>query len=160
MATQESTLHLKKNNDVASNATVTVASKMPFDFTLKLYDFVERAEPVLGGGMRNVKVAQERRNTKSFIVQGNSFPQNKGAHQQIVSGFAFTHGIPKAFWDEWLEQNKDADYIVNSMLFAHADSASTAAEAKEKEKLPSNVDRLDPNNLPKGLQTSDMRRAS
>jgi hypothetical protein len=160
MATQESTLHIKKNNDVASNATVTVASKMPFDFTLKLYDFVESTEPVIGGGMRVVKVARERRDTKAFIIHGNSFAQNQGAHQQIVAGYAITHGIPKAFWEQWHEQNKDADYIVNGMLFAHAESASTIAEAKEKEDEKSNLERLDPKNLPKGLQTSDMRRAS
>jgi hypothetical protein len=155
------TLSIKKHNDSPSNATVTVASKMPFDFVLKLYDFVERAEPVLGGGMRNFKQAQERRTAKTFIAQGNSWPQNKGPHQQLMGGFAITHGIPKAFWDEWLEQNKEADYVLNGMIFAHGEMASTMAEAREKETEKSGLERLDPNNLPKGLQTSDhFKRAS
>lgn len=155
------TLTIKKHNDVPSNATVTVASKFPMDFTLRLHDFIKRYEPVMGGGTREVKIAERRRGAKDFIVQGNSWAQNKGAHQQIHSGYAITHGIPKAFWDEWLDQNKDADYVLNGMLFAHAETASTMAEAREKEGEKSGLERLDPLNLPKGLKQADeMRRAS
>jgi hypothetical protein len=161
MATQESTIHLKKNNDVPSNATVTVASKFPMDFTLRIYDFVKRYEPILGGGQREVKIAELRRGSKEFIVQGNSWLQNKGPHQELNFGYAITRGIPKAFWDEWAEQNKDAAYVVNGMLFAHDEVASTMAEAREKEKEKSGLERLDPKNLPKGIETADeMRRAS
>lgn len=160
MADERSTMALKRNNDVPSNATVTVASKAPFDIILKLYDFVERSEPVLGGGMRSFKQAQERRTSKSFIVQGNSWPQNKGPHQQIVGGYAMTHGIPKAFWDEWIEQNKEADYVVNGMLFAHVEAASVTSKARDQEETKSGLERLDPQKLPRNLQTSDMRRAS
>jgi hypothetical protein len=158
MATQESTLTLKKNNDVPSNATVTVASKLPMDFVLKLYTWATRSELVMGGGTREVRVAEAARGAKHFVVQGNSWAQNKGAHQQIVGGFAITHGIPKAFWEQWIEQNRESDIVVNGMLFAHGETASTIAEAKEKEKEKSGLERLDPNNLPKGLQKSDMVR--
>lgn len=152
---------IKKHNDVASNATVAVASKMPFDFVLKLYDFAERSEPVLGGGSRMFKQAQERVGAQTFIAQGNSWAQNRGPHQQLVGGFAITHGIPKAFWDEWLEQNERADYVKNGMLFAHQEVNSTLAQAREYEKEKSGLERLDPSNLPKGLETSDnFKRAS
>lgn len=161
MATQESTITLKKNNDVPSNATVTVASKFPMDFILKLHDFVTKYEPVMGGGSREYKIAEPRRGTKTFVVQGNSFPQNKGAHQQIVAGYAITHGIPKAFWDEWAEQNKDADFLVNKMLFAHSETASTIAQSKEMEEEKSGLERMDPKEIHKhGLATADDRRAS
>ena len=160
MATESSTLTLKKNNDTPSNATVAVASKMPFDFTLKLFDFKEKTEPVMGGGVRKYKMAEPRPG-KTFLVSGNSWPQNKGPHQQIVGGFAITHGIPKEFWDEWLAQNADADYVKNGLLFAHQEVASTLAEAREKEEEKTNLERLDPAKLPKGLSTSDdTRRAA
>jgi hypothetical protein len=161
MATQESTLHVKKNNDVPSNATVVVASKAPFDIILKLYDFVERSEPVMGGGVRTFKQAQERMSAESFIVQGNSWAQNQGPHQQIVGGYAITHGIPRAFWDEWLDQNKELDMVKNKMIFAHSEAASVTSRATDQAELKSNIERLDPKNLPKGVQeSSDMRRAS
>lgn len=152
------TITIKKHNDSPSNATVAVASKLPMDFILRLYTWVTRNELVMGGGSREVRVAEAARGTKEFIVQGNSWAQNKGAHQQIVGGYAITHGIPKAFWEQWLEQNKDADIVVNGMLFAHGETASTIAEAKEKEGQKSGLERLDPNKLPKGLQKSDMVR--
>jgi len=155
------TLTIKKHNDSPSNATVTVASKFPMDFTLRIFDFVKKFEPVMGGGSREYKIAERRRSTKDFIVQGNSWPQNKGPHQQINSGYSMTPGIPKAFWDDWLEQNKEADYVVNGLIFAHAETASTMAEAREKEKEKSGLERLDPKNLPKGIETADeMRRPS
>lgn len=161
MATPESTKKAEQQNDSPANSTVAVASKLPFDIILKLYDFKGRSEPVMGGGMREFKIAIPRPNMKTFIVQGNSFPQNKGAHQQISSGFAITHDIPKAFWDEWIAQNRDADYVRNGMIFAHAQIASTMAEAREKEDVKSNLERLDPNKLPDGLKTSDdMRQAA
>lgn len=161
MATTDSTIRLQKNNDVPSNATVTVASKFPMDFALKLYDMVEKQEPVMGGGFRTFRMAQQRPGTKVFYAQGNSFPQNKGAHQQIAAGFAITRGIPKAFWDQWIEQNRDADYVVNGMIFAFGEEASTIAKAKEMEKVASNLERLDPEKLPKNLKTDDtVRRAS
>jgi hypothetical protein len=161
MATQESTLHVKKQNDIPSNATVTVASKAPFDIILKLYDFTERSEPVLGGGFRAFKQSQERLGAGPFIVQGNSWPQNKGPHQQIVGGYAITHGIPKAFWDEWLEQNKLSDYVKNNMIFAHTEAASVTSKATDQTEVKSNLERLDPAKLPRGVQEStNMRRPS
>ncbi len=155
MATTESTITLKKNNDVSANSTVVVASKMPMDFILRLHEFTTKTEPVMGGGVREFKIAEPKRGVKAFVVQGNSFPQNKGAHQQISFGYAITRDIPKAFWDEWLDQNKDADYVVNGMIFAHDTDSSTMSEAKEKEAEKSGLERLDPSNLPKGLETSD-----
>lgn len=161
MADERSTIQLKKQNDVPSNATVTVASKAPFDIILKLYDFTERQEPVLGGGFRTFKQAQERIGAGPFIIQGNSWPQNKGPHQQIVGGYAITHGIPKAFWDEWAEQNKLSDYVKNNMIFAHVEPSSVTSKATDQTEIKSNLERLDPQKLPRGLQEStDMRRAS
>lgn len=155
------TLSIKKHNDTPSTATVTVASKMPMDFTLKLYDFIERHEPVMGGGVRTYKIAEHRRNTKSFVIQGNSWAQNKGPHQELQFGFAITRDIPKAFWDEWVEQNKEADYIVSGMIFAFGDVASTKAKAREMEEERSGLERLDPKKLPKRIeQSDDMKRAS
>ncbi|VWC89966.1 hypothetical protein BLA17378_04502 [Burkholderia aenigmatica] len=162
MATQESTLHLKKNNEAStSNATVTVASKAPFDIILKLYDLNEMSEPVMGGGYRTFKQYQERLTAKPIVIQGNSWAQNQGPHQQIVGGFAITHDVPKAFWDEWYEQNKNSDYIKNEMIFAHTEARSVTSKATDMAEVKSNIERLDPKNLPRDVQESErMNRPS
>ena len=141
-------------------ATVSVASKLPMDLIIQLHDFKQSSEPVMGGGVREFKIAVKRVNAPVYVLSGNSYAQNKGPHQQLIGGYAITHDIPKAFWDEWLEQNKYADFIVNGLIFAHGDSASVKAEVAEKEKVKSGLERLDPTNLPKGVETSDLRRAA
>ncbi|KAA0089357.1 hypothetical protein CIW54_07790 [Paraburkholderia sp. T12-10] len=156
MADERSTIALKRNNEAStSNATVTVASKAPFDIILKLYDLVELSEPVMGGGYRTFKQYQERLTVKPIVIQGNSWAQNQGPHQQIVGGFAITHDVPKAFWDEWYEANKNSDYIKNEMIFAHAEAASVTSRATDMKDVKSNIERLDPKNLPRGVQESE-----
>ena len=142
----------RPTGDATGGATVVVASKMPFDFTLQLHEWFEEHEPVLGGGTRKVRRARKAYDRPTFVVNGNSHSQNKGPSCQIVGGdfgYAITHGIPKAFWEEWLDQNKEATYIKNGIIFAHAEAASTISEATEKQKVVSNHERMDPENLAK-----------
>ena len=158
---EKETLSLRKNNDSTGGATVVVASKLPFALTLQLCDFKTYLEPVMGGGQRECKLADARRGAPKFIINGNSYAQNAGPGiKQIVGGgYALTHGIPKEFWEEWLSQHREADYVVNNMIFAHYETASVIAQATEKSELKSGLERLDPNDLPKGIQTDNQRAA-
>ncbi len=154
------TLHAKKANPVTGGATVNAASKMPFDFTLRIYDFIERHEPVMGGGTRKYSIAERRRGAPEFIVRGNAYAQNVGPLCDIKSGFAITRGIPKDFWDEWLSQNQEADYVINGMIFAQETYASVVDEALDKESLKSGLERLDPAKPIKLGRGPDVRKAS
>ena len=147
-------------NDETGGATVSVASKLPMPLVLQLHDQVKKYEPVMGGGQREVIEYQKRFGAPTFTVEGNSFPQIKGPHQQLVGGYAITHGVPKAFWDEWLEQQGQSEIVVNNMIFAHEEAKSTTAEATEKSSLKSGMERLDPANLPKGLETANTQKAA
>lgn len=148
-----------KKSESTGGATVTVASKLPMDFILQLHDKVKKFEPVMGGGTREYHIYQKRFGAPTYVINGVSYPQNKGPHQQLACGYAITHGIPKAFWEEWLDQQKDHEAVKNGMIFAHAEANSTLAEAREKENVRSGMERLDPHNLPKGLQTADRKAA-
>ena len=144
------TLSLKKGDSPRSmSSTVTVCSKLPMGFILKLYDQKKMTEPVMGGGAREYTMAVFRRNSKTYTINGNSYAQNKGPHCQIEAGYAITRDIPKDFWDEWLSQNEHAEYVVNGMIFAHAESASAIAQAKDGNDVRSNLERLDPGALHK-----------
>ena len=154
---------LVRTNEVAAEATggptVTVASKLPMPLILQLHDKVMRMVPVLGGGSREEVFFQKRNGARTFVVQGCSFAQNKGPSQQLASGFGLTHSIPKAFWDEWLEQNDQSDMVRNGMIFAHTEMKSTTDQALDMENEKSGMERLDPQNLPKGLETATQRAA-
>lgn len=140
--------------------TVTVASKLPMGLILQLHNKGTRMVPVLGGGLHEETFWTKRNGAKTFVVQGCSFPHNKGPASQIAGGYAITHGIPKAFWDEWLDQQRESDIVKNGMIFAHSETASTISQANEMENEKSGMERLDPNKLPKGLKTADEQRAA
>lgn len=136
-----------------SGQTVTVACKLPHGLALRLYDMVETNQPVMGGGMKVVKQAQQL--PGEFMINGNAHAQNAGPACQITGGYALTPGVPKDFWDRWLEANKGSDMVRNNLIFAHEQTSSADGEAREKEKVRSGLERLDPNNLPRGLRTAD-----
>ena len=147
MATQE-TITLKKSASTAySGRTVTVASKLPMQYILQLHKPVERTIQA-HGGMHKEVISLPMKSTKEhptrFIIEGCSYAQNKGAHQQLSGGFALTHNIPKEFWDEWLAQYKDMDVVKNGFIFAHEEQQSTIAQTKEMEGEASGFERIDP----------------
>jgi hypothetical protein len=133
---------------------VTVACRLPHGLKLRLFDMVESQEPVMGGGFRKVKIARDT--GKSVTINGWAHPQNAAPRMQLVEGFALTPGIDKEFWDAWVIQNKEHDAVKNHLIFAHEKETSTAAEAKEKKSVRSGLERLDPKNLPRGIQKSDL----
>lgn len=141
---------------MASNETVTVACKLPNGLRLRIFDMRKTQELVMGGGSRDVKQAFEL--PTAYTVYGNSHPQNAAPGCPILQGFALTHGIPKDFWDKWHEQNKTSDLVTRGLIFAHEKADVVNAQAEEKKAVRSNLERLDPNKLPKGIQRSDMMK--
>jgi len=141
------------NVGVTGTAVVTVACKLPNGLKMRLFRMIKTTEPVLGGGSREVEMAQET--GEEFTLNGFSHPQNKAPHCMIVDGFALTTDVPKAFWEEWAKQNKDSLFIKNGLIFAHEKEGSVKAEAKEKAKVRSGLERLNPDEMPKGLERAD-----
>jgi hypothetical protein len=151
----------RNQTPITGGQTVTVASKMPMAFILKLHKKVTRHEPVMGGGTREVPAFEPRTDAPTIVIKGNSFPQNNRPDDlEISGGYALTSDVPKAFWDEWLDQNRDADFVRNGMIFAHAQRASIVSEAREKAGEKSNIERLDPANLPKGMDKIQQDKAA
>jgi hypothetical protein len=138
--------------------TVTVACKLPHGLKLRLFNMVETQEPVMGGGFRTVKVAQER--PESVTVKGWSHAQNMAPNAPLVGGYALTQNVDKDLWDAWLAANAQSDVVKNGLIFAHEKSVNVEAEAKEKKDKRCGLERLDPNKLPRGIQKSDhMKKA-
>lgn len=133
----------------AVGSAVTVACKIPMGLLLKLFEPKEFYEPVMGGGTRKITQYVEKYNSPTFKLNGCSYPQNAAPAQQILNGYGLTHGIPKDFWEEWLAQNKDADFVKNGMIFAHVEMASVNSETNEKVKEKSGLERLDPKEIHK-----------
>lgn len=145
---------VKKQQEKAesSNArTVVVACKIPNGLTLQLQRPFEKFEDTRDGPQkRTYNVFYGRR----YVVRGPAYPVGtlpKGFAQakpfpMLEGGYALTRGIPRDFWQQWLEQNKEADYVVppegasHGMIFAYDDLGDAAAAAREQETLLSGME--------------------
>lgn len=134
----------------SSSEVVTVGCKLPHGVVLRAFRPTTRHEPVMGGGTREVTIHEPTGET--FQVHGNSHPQNAAPAHLMAGGFALTTGVPKKLWDDWVKANADADMVRNGLIFAHGETRSVEAQAREKEGVRSGLERLDPNNLPGGLK--------
>ena len=126
-----------------SAKTVTVMCKMPGGMRLQLCKEYPDSEPVLGGGRRDIKTW--RKFGPVYTVAGSAEPVGTPSSKLIVGGYAMTQNIPADFWEEWLKQNEDADYVVNRIIFAmpSRDAAEAKAE-KEYAGVKSGLEPLDP----------------
>jgi hypothetical protein len=141
----KSTLSLPSSvkNQQTGGATVSVASKLPMQYILRLNKKIERTIQAHGGTHREV-ISLPSPEEGEYVIDGNSFPQNSGPYQQLAGGFAITHGIPKDFWEKWLSQYSHMDVVKKGFIFAHTEASSTIAHAKEMANEPSGFERLDP----------------
>lgn len=124
--------------------TVSVACKIPMGLRLRVFDMIDGSEPVMGGGSRAVKIAQQR---PGYVdIAGNSVAM--GEQKPLSGGYMLTHNVDADFWTQWLEQNKESRLVTEHLIFALPQNKAADA-AKEKREIKSGMERLDPDNLPK-----------
>lgn len=132
-----------------TSRTVCVACKIPIGLKLQLQHPMKRRMPT-GRGSDNdhEEIIFNVFGGKSYNVFGPSIPAMGGVPDgyimppDIRGGYAFTPGIPADFWEQWLEQNKEADFVLNEMIFALPEIASAKAKAEEQEEVKSGLEPL------------------
>jgi hypothetical protein len=129
---------------------VIVACKLPHGLLLRLFHFERVYQPVMGGGTREVDEA--RQHGVVVRLKGNTFPFGTVPQHRIIGGFGITEDVSKAFWDEWIAQNKEHPAVKNRLIFAMPQLDSVIDEAKQMESIKSGLEPLDPQNLPKGIE--------
>lgn len=134
--------------------TVTVACKLPSGMILRLFRPEMRLEPVVGGGSREVKVYHPLPDT--VIINGNAVPQNGQAPAFTIlnahrrgDGFGLTYNVSADFWYQWLEANKDAQYVKEGLIWAYADQDSVNDKAKDLDAVKSGLEPLNPDGDPR-----------
>lgn len=131
--------------NITSSDTVTVGCKVPNGLICRVFEMVSANEPVLGGGYRETKMAQP---VGQFKLNGCATAIGERPKHDIRFGYGITENVNTELWEKWLEQNKDSDVVKAGLVFAAAKANDTIAEAKEKKKLKSGMEPLDPENLP------------
>lgn len=128
--------------------TVTVGCKLPNGLILRNYAWHPHRDALAGGGFSDSKIARRIDDTQ-YVVHGNTvrFADLRAGNlpdHSIVGGFGLTSGIPRDFWERWLELNKDTALVKNGLVFAHEEELSARSMAKERAALRSGLEPIDP----------------
>lgn len=141
MAQQQQRPQQPQHVPASSGETVTVACKLPSGLLLRVFDFEEIMEPVLGGGTRTSKRAVLR--GEPIRINGNAVPfgeipdgedwtiaKKKG--DLFTNGYGITRGVPKDFWELWLRQNAESPMVKNNLVFAVSSVERARDQAKDQ----------------------------
>lgn len=131
-----------------AGAKVTVACKLAMGIVMQLYEMRDTMENVSGGNSRVVKIAHPV--GKAVTVRGNSTAF--GIQKPLIGGYALTPNVDKDFFDQWLRQNKDADYVKNGMVFAHGSRDHIEGMAEDRKDVKSGLEPLDMTMIQKGTR--------
>lgn len=129
-----------EQNKVPESGTVTVACKLPNGLMLHLHDMVGQVEPVLGGGMREFKIA--RRVGEPVRLKGAAVPFGKIPTYTIKNGAALTPNVDAQFMRRWLDENKDHDAVKNNLIFV-VGAKGDLGKVKEMKDVKSGLEPLD-----------------
>ena len=138
--------------------TVYVGCKLPNGIILQLCAEEEYREPVMGGG--TIVSKRYRRLPETYTLNGCSIDLARVAAGEvphlIVGGAGITPGIPRDFWEKWLEANKHSHLVRNKIVFAQRDEMSARSRAVELKDVRSGLEPIDPENP--GSTSPDVRR--
>lgn len=147
--TMEPRLSRRDRLDAATPGTdtVIVACKLPNG--LVIYDEREKTvnEQMFGGGFRPIQV-WERVPGSEVTLNGNAMSHETllsgDVPHLVVGGYAMTPGVPRDFWERWLERHRDTDIVRNRLVFAAASESKVRGMAKENAATRSGLEPLDP----------------
>lgn len=131
--------------------TVTVACKFQAGLLLRLCAPRTVAEPLMGGGSREVK--QYFPVGEPVYVHGPAEPAGQApegyVRPQLQDGYALTHGIDADFFAEWLKQNKDTDLVRSRVIFAASGADAVQGQAKDNRDVRSGFEPINPKGDPR-----------
>jgi hypothetical protein len=105
----------------------------------------------MGGGHRDVETW--KKSGPIYDVLGPAVPFGAVPRFQAEGGYRLTFGVPVEFWEKWIKQNHDADYVRNGLIFAYESIDRVTDVCIDNEELLSGLEPLNPKRLPKGFAT-------
>ena len=125
---------------------VTVACKHPNGIVLQLYKPKEVRQENRGTVIIEIQYLADG---DSFTVDGPAAPRGQQHNKIIVGGFALTSNVPKDFWDEWYDANKDTYLVRSSEIAGFARRADAIAWCREHKSVTSGFEPLNPHGDPR-----------
>lgn len=133
-------VHVEKK----SGRTVTVACKFPPGLVLQHQKSRKIQVPLMGGGY--TEVVEFHRVGQQVHVRGPGIAHGVKGYRapELEGGYALTHKVDGAFFDEWLKQNADTDLVRNKIVFAASESDDVEAEARDNESRVTGFEPVNP----------------
>jgi hypothetical protein len=141
-----------------AGAKVVVACKLPSGIVIRGYTQQKEQEAVLGGGTREFDVW--RWNGKEQRINGYARPHGSAPQCTIIGDFALTYDVDKDLFDAWYEANRDTPMVRQGLIFAFERAESAMSEAKNRRKLISGFEQIDPENPGlkiRGIEKADVK---
>ena len=155
----EKTESRRQRENLDSSDTVYVACKLPNG--LEIFDEVEDVsqEQMFGGGFKEVKVW--RKTGQTYQLNGNAidWEQQRRSGEQahlIIGGYGITPGIPREFWERWVERHKTDRLVTGGFVKAHRSESGIRGYAREHAKLQSGMEPINPDDP--GERWPDMKK--
>ena len=142
---QERVANVTGTNTVTSaREVVNVACKLQNGIILREMQRNVEAEPVQGGGMRDV--TYYRPTERQVVIEGTIAPFGLPVPILVEGGFRVTRNVPKDIWDSWYDANKKSDLIARGLIFASEKFDDIRAFSREHEKVVTGLEGVDPKN--------------
>lgn len=122
----------------SAGAKVTVACKLPNGLMLQADRMIPSRELVMGGGSREVMVAEKV--GLPIQVHGTATSFGEMPKCRVVGGYALTPGVDKELWDQWLKSNENSAMVKNHLIFAYESMDDVEGQAKEQAEVRSGLE--------------------
>jgi hypothetical protein len=139
---------------------ITVACSIPNGLVLRVFDKVEKQEPVLGGGIRKTTEAVAR--PQMVLIHGPGRAIGEDPKAPISNGYALTHNVDADFFAEWMKQNAQHEAVKNQLIFASDKPDTVSGMSAERAKIKSGLQPIEPDNdarIPRGVTKADRKVA-
>src|SRR6185312_11914688 len=110
-----------------SRNTIVVGCKLPNGLQTRLY--------TSGTDAMNQRVP---------IPASNWVKLNGANTSNVVGGYGLTE-VDSDYWEKWYEQNKDAPYVKNHLIFAEHSRERGMAHALDSQSITTGLEPIDPN---------------
>lgn len=79
-------------------------------------------------------------------------PKKPLPRKKIEDAAALTFGVDKEFWEQWLKKHKDYGPVKAGLIFAHEQQESVIDQARERSKVLTGLEAIDPNKPGRGIE--------
>lgn len=126
-----------------SNNEVTVFCRLPHGLELSVFDTKEVNHRAALSAAKTPDFSLFR-GVRTHVINGARRDARYHPKDNVLLGMAGRTSVPKDFWDAWVEQNKDSDFIKKNLIFAEATERDGAARQAEMATERMGLEGIDP----------------